>query len=184
MVGDHCGKRLSCGSIFYSYICKCFLSANIVASLPAGHNNMPCCGFFLGVCSECMGNCCCWLVGYLTSQQLPRVSQGRVSSDRYTCCHAETEVADQTSCLFQVRYTDTGLTSPSSDPLIMTPSALQGSHGSTNFQVTSMTRPGNRGGVFPLGQLGGMYGQRLENKTVTCVSFFTCGYCNLVIQHG
>ena len=38
----------------------------------------------------------CLLVGCLTSQQHASVSQGRICSDNFTCCHTETEVADQT----------------------------------------------------------------------------------------
>ena len=33
--------------------------------------------------------------GCLTSQQHASVSQGRICSDNCTCCHTETEVADQ-----------------------------------------------------------------------------------------
>ena len=60
-------------------------------------------------------------------------------SDNFTCCHTETEVADQTFYLTQSQYTDTGPTSPSTDPT--TPGAWQGSHWSANFWVTGMTRP-------------------------------------------
>ena len=81
----------------------------------------------------------CWLVGCLTSQQHASVSQGRICSDNFTCCHTEIEVADQTFYLTQSQYTDTGPTSPSADPI--TPSAWQGSHWSGNFEVTGMTRP-------------------------------------------
>ena len=35
-----------------------------------------------------------WLVGCLTSQQHESVSQGRICSDSFTCCHTEIEVAD------------------------------------------------------------------------------------------
>ena len=49
----------------------------------------------------------------------------------FTCCHTEIEVADQTFHLTQSQYTDTGPTSPSSDPI--TPGAWQGSHWSANF---------------------------------------------------
>ena len=35
-------------------------------------------------------------VGCLTSQQHASVSQGRVCSDNFTCCHTEIEVAEQT----------------------------------------------------------------------------------------
>ena len=67
----------------------------------------------------------------LTSLQQTSVSQGRICSDNCTCCHTEVEAADQTFYLTQSQYTDTGLTSPSSDPL--TQGAWQGSHWSANF---------------------------------------------------
>ena len=67
----------------------------------------------------------------LTSQQHASASQGRICSDNFTCCHTETEVADQTFHLTQSQYTDTGPTSPSTDPI--TPGAWQGSHWSANF---------------------------------------------------
>ena len=38
----------------------------------------------------------CLFVGCLTSQQQASVSQGRICSDNFTCCHTEIEVADQT----------------------------------------------------------------------------------------
>ena len=52
------------------------------------------------------------------------------------CCHTEKEVADQT---FKSQYTDTGPTSPSTDPI--TSGAWQGSHWRANFEVTGMTTP-------------------------------------------
>ena len=73
----------------------------------------------------------CWLVGCLTSQQHVCVSQGRICSDNFTCCHTEIEVADQTFYLTQSQYTDTRPTSPSADPI--TPGAWQGSHWSASF---------------------------------------------------
>ena len=79
------------------------------------------------------------MVGCLTSQQHASVSQGRICSDNFTCCHTETEVADPTFHLTQSQYTDTGPTSPSTDPI--TPGAWQGSHWSANFEVTGVTRP-------------------------------------------
>ena len=69
-------------------------------------------------------------VGCFTSQQQASVSQGRICSDKFTCCHTEIEVADQTFYLTQSQYTDTGPTSPSDDPI--TPDAWQGSHWSVN----------------------------------------------------
>ena len=70
-------------------------------------------------------------VGCLTSQQHASVSQGRICSDNFTCCHTQTEVADQTFYLTQSQYTDTGPTSPSADPIM--PGAWQGSHWNANF---------------------------------------------------
>ena len=58
------------------------------------------------------------LVGCLTSQQHASVSEGRICSDNFTCCHTEIEVADQTFRLTQSQYTDTGPTSPSTDPIM------------------------------------------------------------------
>ena len=81
----------------------------------------------------------CWLVGCLTSQQYASVSQGRICSDNFMCCHTEIEVADQTFYPTQSQYTDTGPTSPSTDPI--TPGTWQGSHWRANFEVTGMTRP-------------------------------------------
>ena len=73
----------------------------------------------------------CLLVGCLTSKQHASVSQGRICSDNFTCCHTEIEVADPAFHLTPSQYTDTGPTSPSTDPL--TPGAWQGSHWSANF---------------------------------------------------
>ena len=70
-------------------------------------------------------------VGCLMSKQHAGVSQGRICSDSFTYCHTETEVADQTFHLTQSQYTDTGLTSPSADPI--TQGAWQGSHWSASF---------------------------------------------------
>ena len=78
-------------------------------------------------------------VGCLTSQQHASISQGRICSDNFTCCHTEIEVADPTFHLTQSQYIDTGPTSPSTDPI--TPGAWQGSHWNANFEVTGMTRP-------------------------------------------
>ena len=68
----------------------------------------------------------CWLVACLMSQQHASVSQGRICSDNFSCYHTEIEVADPTFYLTQSKYTDTGPTSPSADPIM--PGAWQGSH--------------------------------------------------------
>ena len=75
----------------------------------------------------------------LTSQQHASVSQRWICSENLTCCHTEIEVTDPNFHLTQSQYTDTGPTSPSTDPI--TPGAWQGSHWNANFQVTGMTRP-------------------------------------------
>ena len=69
-------------------------------------------------------------VGCLTSQQQASVSQGRICTDNFTCCHTEIEVADPTFYLTQSQYTNTWPTIPSADPI--TPGAWQGSHWSVN----------------------------------------------------
>ena len=73
----------------------------------------------------------CWLVGCLTSRRHASVSQGRICTDNFTCCLTEIEVADPTFRLTQSQYTDTGPTSPSTDPI--TPGAWQGSQWSASF---------------------------------------------------
>ena len=80
----------------------------------------------------------CWLLNVPATCY--SVSQGRICSDNFTCCHTKIEDADQTFYPTQSQYTDTGPTSPSADPI--TPGAWQGSHWNANFEVTGMTRPG------------------------------------------
>ena len=60
----------------------------------------------------------CLLVDCLMSQQHANVSQGRICTDSFTCCHTEIEVADPTFYLTQSQCTDTGQTSPSTDPVM------------------------------------------------------------------
>ena len=64
--------------------------------------------------------------GCLRSQQHASVSKEWMCSDICTCCHTKTKVADQTSCLNQSQYTDSGPTSPSADPIM--PGTWQASH--------------------------------------------------------
>ena len=73
-----------------------------------------------------------WLVGCLTSQQHASVSQRRICSDYFTCCHTEIEVADPTFHLTQSQYTDTGPTSHSADPI--TPGASRVATGVLMFK--------------------------------------------------
>ena len=48
----------------------------------------------------------CLCVDCLTSQQHASVSQGRICSDNFTCCHNEIEAADQTFHLTQSQCTN------------------------------------------------------------------------------
>ena len=86
----------------------------------------------MGICYALGMIVCC-----LASQQHTSVSQGRICSDNFMCCHTEIEVAGPTLHLTQSQYADTGPTSPSTDPIM--PGAWQGSHWSANFEVTGMT---------------------------------------------
>ena len=56
------------------------------------------------------------LVGRVTSPQRVGVSQGQICSDKCTCCHTETDAADQTCSLTRSQQTYTRPTSPSTDP--------------------------------------------------------------------
>ena len=101
-------------------------------------------GVFVGVCRRCLRICfrgladvgvfgmcmhACWvhtrvswvqvglLVGSFTSQQHGSVSQVWMCSDRCARCHTEVEDEDQSFYLTQSQNTDTGPTSPSTDPV-------------------------------------------------------------------
>ena len=73
-----------------------------------------------------------WLLNVPATCQC--VSQERICSDNFTCCHTEIEAADPTFHLTQSQYTDTGSTNPSTHPI--TSGAWQGSHWSARFEVT------------------------------------------------
>ena len=60
---------------------------------------------------------CGLLVGCLASQQHASVSQGRICTENFKCCHTEIEAAVQTFYLNQSQHTDTTPTSPSADPI-------------------------------------------------------------------
>ena len=117
-------------------------------------------------------------VGCLMSQQHTSVSQGRICSDNFTCCHTEIEAADQTFYLTQSQYTDTGPTSPSADPI--TPGAWQGGHwyDSTpkKFRLQRDSNPGSsalEADALPLGQRGssswGRQKKKKKDVLVLCV---------------
>ena len=89
-------------------------------------DRVVCCLLSVPAPCHCILGTVCLLVGCLTSQQHASVSQGRTCEVNFTCCHIEIKFADQTFHLTQSQYTDTGPTSPSTDPI--TPGAWQGSH--------------------------------------------------------
>ena len=67
----------------------------------SGQHRLPRCFDMLGSVPEDMKRLLLMLVCCLTSRQHACVSQRRICSDSGTCCHTETEVADQTFCLTQ-----------------------------------------------------------------------------------
>ena len=122
-----------------AYVCGTWLSTWAMTQLygkQVGHGLSMCqTTWIYGKCLQYVGNGldvwdCLFVVGCLTSKQHASVSQGRICTDSFTCCHTEIEVADQTFHLTQSRYTDTGPTSPSADPI--TPVTRKGSHWSAN----------------------------------------------------
>ena len=137
--------QIFCCTLFEQHMCLCcsFMKMELFKPVHTVYasflNPFLSCSLYLHTCtwslpatlrhSECKRNCL--LVGCLTSQQQASVSQGRICSDNFTCCHTEIEVADPTFYLTQSQYTDTGPTSPSADSI--TPGAWQGSHWSANF---------------------------------------------------
>ena len=146
------------------------------------------------------------MVACLTSQQHAGVSQGRICSDNFTCCHTEIKVADPIFYLIQSQYADTGPTSPSADPI--SPGAWQGSHWSANFlshwydstptksQRKRDSNPGSsalEADALPLGQRGSIWVTILRMcpvfvVVVVCLfvwdfffflTFRLCGWCML-----
>ena len=99
------------------------------------HWSIRCFGFFVLFCFTVSGltrpGKALLLVGCLTSQLHAGLSQGRINSDKFTCCYIEIEVTGYTFYLTQTQYIDTRPTSSSADPI--TPGAWQGSQGSANF---------------------------------------------------
>ena len=83
-------------------------------------------GHFYGQLESLVLKSVCLFVGCLTSQEHASVSQRRICSDHFTCCHTEIQVSNQTFYLTQSQYTDTGPTSTRADPI--TPGAWQGIH--------------------------------------------------------
>ena len=128
----------------------------------------------------------CWLVGCLTSQQQASVSQGRICSDNFTCCHTEIEVADPTFYLTQSQYTDTGPTSPSADPI--TPGACQVTTGKIPSKRDSNPRSSTlEADALPLGQRGGQLEAFLSLPKFTINGFtfpdHTYSVCSWPGQH-
>ena len=68
----------------------------------------------------------CLLLACLTSQQYASVSQGRICSDNFMCCHIEIEATDQTFYLTPSQYT--GIADP------ITPGACRVAPGVPNIK--------------------------------------------------
>ena len=89
-------------------------------------------GGWVCCCCCCCCSCCCLLLGflfvfvfvfffgggggfgcfYVQATCLYKSYQGRICSDKCTCCHSEIEVAEQTFYLTHSQYTDTGQPAP------------------------------------------------------------------------
>ena len=63
---------------------------------PFLQSTQPARGRFTPLVPHSRGGRCCLLVGCLTPQQHASVSQVRISSNNFTCCHTEIKAADQT----------------------------------------------------------------------------------------
>ena len=135
--------RITLICLLYNPAGPCFKLLPVAHLTPCSSSDLGFLRYGLCACKRvCLCMLVCLFVGCLTSQQHASVSQGRICSDNFMCCHTEIEVADQTFYLTQSQYTDTRPTRPSAesaDP--MTPGVWQGSHWGVNFEVTGMTRP-------------------------------------------
>ena len=83
---------------------------------------------------------CCWrqLITQRPSHMLAYLRDGSAQ----TSIRTEIEAANQTFNLAKSQNTDTGPTSPSAEPITL--GTWQGSHWSTNFEVTGVTQPGKK----------------------------------------
>ena len=123
---------------------------------------------------------CLFVVGCLVSQQHASVSQGRICSDNFVCCHTDIEVADQTFHLTQSQYTDIGPTSPIADPI--TPGAWQGSYWSADLKSLVWLDPEKipvQAGFEPdiFRSRGGRLTARPKSRSITCVHTDQYCYC-------
>ena len=124
------------------------------------------------VCARGKQRDVCLFVGCLMSQQHAGVSQGRICSDNFTCCHTWDR---------KWQYTDTEPTSPSTDPIM--PGAWQSSHWSANFKVTGMTQPWKNPGACGI-QTGifRSWGGDLNHYTNEAVSREKSVSCPILLQ--
>ena len=98
-------------SVSYCTVCQLLHSLSVTARVCQLLHSLSVTAQFVSCCTFCS------LVGCLTSQQHASGSQGRICTDNFTCCHTKIKVADQTFYPTQSQYTDTGPTSPSTDPI-------------------------------------------------------------------
>ena len=131
----------------------------------------------------------CWLLACLTSQQHASISQGRIYSDKCTCCHTEIEDTDENFSLIQSQYSDTGPTSPSADPIML--GAWHGGHFLSHWYDLIQKNPGASGNrtlglllsrqmPWPLGQRGGVnLGEAAERQGMFMCGPFQAQRCHL-----
>ena len=98
---DQCVSEMSvCGSV------RCLCGSVRCLCVDQCVSQMSVCGIMYPLHRQSL----CLFTGCLAPQQHASVSQGQTDSDDSLCCHTEIEVADQTCCLTQSQYADTGPT--------------------------------------------------------------------------
>ena len=127
--GGYICLSLTCGCLLYEYSCQSVQRSMCKGGVPSNKGNQS-------VVSTTTLNIqelsfFARIVPDLNCGQHASVSQGRICSDKFTCCHTEIEFADHTFHLTQSKYTDTGPTCQSTD--LITPGAWQSSKLSANF---------------------------------------------------
>ena len=105
----------------------------------------------------CSMSLCC-----STSQQRAGVSQGRICSDMCTCCHTDTEVADQTFHLTQSQYADTWPASPRADPISPEKFGVSGNRTPGVLTRRTLNHYAKGGGPLTTGPKSRLAGQRPE----------------------
>ena len=107
-------------------VCIVCISASVSVTQHRGLWSVYCLYNYLCINDRAWSFVCWLLADCLMSQQHANVSQRRICTDNFACCHTEIKAAYQTFHLTQSQYTDTVPTSSSTG-------SWQSSHWSANF---------------------------------------------------